>query len=155
MHSQSKVFEKDTIINIRNNLKLVKTGDIVRLETNLKDETFKASAYLTDFNTTLLEVEDTINRSKATHHEHLSDFHEKANIILNDINKFEIQSYLSVSELLRLRLRIMVAQREEVEELEMLEKNKSFYINKEMQTKNKVSFYFFKTDLLIIANLII
>jgi len=101
-----------------------KTGEIVRIEGKLNDETKKLKSKYHDFQTLVHSVEGSIFENKENSNRLLETSRYEASRLISDNDRLDHQCYLSVSELLKLRLRIMIAQREEVEELDKLNEEK-------------------------------
>jgi hypothetical protein len=102
------------VLPSQNTFKQQKTGEIVRLEGALKDETKKLYSKFQEFQTLIHSVEGSIFESKETSNRLLEASRYEASRLIADNDRLDHQCYLSVSELLKLRLRIMIAQREEV-----------------------------------------
>ncbi|KAJ1425256.1 hypothetical protein B484DRAFT_397996 [Ochromonadaceae sp. CCMP2298] len=115
--------------------KVLRTGEILKLEQRMVSETTKTSTYLQDVQLSIREAEEERHRyRKMTSQNNVTHMKEAKELYL-EVDELEAQCFLAVSELLRLRVNIMVAQREEVEQLEHLERDKVFFVNKEEKTR--------------------
>jgi hypothetical protein len=136
-HSQFGNFDDDGT----HYCKLTKTGEILQLEQRIQDETSRISSYLQDLHNQLQDIED---ERYAENMKQKAEIHEvdmkNAFTISEEVEQYEFQCYHSVSELLQLKYRIMIAQRQEVEELEQLAYEKQYFLKKEEILKNEVSF---------------
>lgn len=118
--------------------RIPKTGEIVSLEKQITDSTSRASSSLRTISSMLKEAEDERLRHRMAKNNELEPFFQHTEILLEEVNNYEMQCYMSVSELLKLRLRILVAQREEVEEMELLDNDRQFYDAREKKTKKQL-----------------
>jgi hypothetical protein len=126
--------------NIPPAYKSLKTGEILQLERRLQHESLKTSTYLQDVQIAIREAEEEryrYRKMKLTSTE--TDLTEAKRLYLA-VDELEAQSFLAVSELLRLRVSILIAQREEVEQLELLQRDKAYFIEKEEKTRQQVCF---------------
>ncbi len=120
--------------------KILKTGDIVQLEGRLRDETVRSWSYLQQLEKAIVSAEEDNHRLVVQYNTVNEEDMKNATELWEEVDKYEFQCYHAVAELLRLRFRIMVAQREEVEELERLQYDKALFIEKEEKLKYEVSF---------------
>ena len=118
--------------------KPTKTGEVLKLEQRLMDETSKTSSYLQDVMLSIREAEEERHRYRKMRVSANVDALAEAKKLYLTVDEIEAQSFLAVSELLRLRVSIMIAQREEVEQLELLHRDKAFFIEKEEKTRQQV-----------------
>ena len=112
----SMIHNKENYYNITNKLvKPTKNGELLLLEKNLTFETSKVTAYQNDL---IDSINDVIEKR---YQYRLQRRHQSKYDILPAKEKHqrvidtELQTFLAVSELLRMRLDIMIAQREKVE----------------------------------------
>ena len=118
--------------------KSMRTGDIVQLENKLEEESRRITTLVYDLTTSLKEVNEGSARMDIAVTETLEVRRKEAAALVKEVDRLDYQGFLSVAELLRLRLRIMSAQREEVEELERLEDDKVFFAQKEGQMREQL-----------------
>ena len=125
---------------LRNNnpYKLPRSQEAVKLEGLLSIETARTSSYLQDLQDTVLNAEGDRHRFLVGTMNDISEHYQEARVLLEEEDKYGIQCFLAVSELLRLRLRIMVAQREEVEELSRLQADRQYFATKEEKNREQV-----------------
>eukprot|EP01034_Spumella_vulgaris_P021567 gene21567-27605_t len=98
----------------------------------------RTSSLLQDFNLSFQAAEEDRSRFLSCSDQDVETYYTEARALLEEDDKFEIQCFLAVSELLKLRLRISVAQREEVEELNRLQVDKRYFADKEEQTREQL-----------------
>lgn len=133
-----KSAEKEQIEATNSLFKTIKTGEVVKLELRVHEETLRCTAHLRDLQCALRETEEERHASHV-HHQLLRE--EDINSALNywrEVDRNEFQGFFAVSELLRLRYRILVAQRQEVEELERLQQDKETFVAKEEEAKHQL-----------------
>lgn len=118
-------------------LKEIRTADILNLEKMLQSETekvfdlhhqFKVRAH--DTITTVAKKRDKIQMSSALRSE--------ADNLRQQIERTNRECYQGVKDLLGLRLKIMVAQRQEMEELDRLQNDRKYFALKEEQTREQL-----------------
>ena len=63
---------------------------------------------------------------------------EEASVLIDEVDKLDYQGYLAVAELLDLRLKIMKAQREEIEELAQLRADKEYFSHREKSMREQL-----------------
>ena len=127
-------------INGNNSLfRIVKSGEMVQLERKLNQETVKVFSLIQDLNNLI----DDCKYEKKYNENKFSDISSKeikeANQLYETVRENEFQCFYIISELLLLKYRIMIAQREEMEELEQLQIDKDYFVEKEEQLKDQVS----------------
>lgn len=105
----------------------------------MDSETVKATSYIQDLLAGIQEAEEERFRKKVGNKDELNAIVVEANVLLSSVEKYEFHCFMAVTELLKLRVNILIAQREEVEELERLEHEKKFFTIKEERTKQQVS----------------
>lgn len=116
----------------------IKTGEVIKLELKLQEETVKCSAYLRDLRSALKVVDEDRQRNREEHSVVREEDMNKAMKMWREVDRNEFQCFHAVSELLRLRYRILSAQRQEVEELEKLQQEKEEFIKREEETKKEL-----------------
>eukprot|EP00981_Chlorochromonas_danica_P002161 scaffold428_cov168-Ochromonas_danica.AAC.26 len=116
----------------------IKTGEVIKLELKLQEETVKCSAYLRDLRSALKIVDEDRHRNREEHSVVREEDMNKAMKMWREVDRNESQCFHAVSELLRLRYRILSAQRQEVEELEKLQQEKNEFIKREEETKKEL-----------------
>ncbi len=122
----------------RNAIKSLRTGEIMMLENRLEEETRKMMSSIEDLELSLKEVSiGTKALDKVVTHS-LDQCREEAAALIQEVDRLDHQGFLSVSELLTLRLRISIAQREEIEELTQLKSDKDFFAAKETQMREQL-----------------
>lgn len=113
----------------------IKTGEVVKLEQRIHDETLRCTSYLRDLQMALQQAE--LERLTTAQQQAIlrEDDVNTATNCWKEVDRNEFQGFFSVSELLRLRYRILVAQRQEIEELERLQHDKEAFVRKEEDAK--------------------
>jgi hypothetical protein len=119
-------------------LKVAKNGEILTLEKRLEDETMKIYSIIQDIEhfvgDVLSEKQDLEKQFIAVSEREFKSSYE----CYEEVRESEFQCFYLIQELLSLKARIMIAQREEIEELEQLHKDKMFFQNKQEELKEKV-----------------
>lgn len=118
--------------------KPLKTGEVLKLENRLSEETAKTTSYLQDVVLSIREAEEERHRYRKMKAMSNETMLKEAKQLYLQVDETEAQSFLAVSELLRLRVSVMIAQREEIEQLELLQRDKAFFIEKEEKTRQQV-----------------
>lgn len=118
--------------------KQIRTGDIVQLESKVEEQGRRVATLINDLSLALKEVNEGSARLDIAVTENLELRRHEAAALVKEVDRLDVQGYLSVAELLRLRLRIMSAQREEIEELERLQNDKVFFAAKEGQMRDQL-----------------
>lgn len=118
--------------------KPMKTGEVLKLEQRLQAETLKTTGYLEDVRIAIREAEEERHRYRKIKAASTAEDLAEARKLYQAVDEIEGQSFLAISELLRLRVSILIAQREEMEQLELLQRDKAFFIEKEEKTRNQV-----------------
>lgn len=113
--------------------KQVKTGELLQLESKLHDVTRMAYGRFSEFDTTFVNANILSRQCEDTVVDKVQSSIDRAASLIAEMDHLDQQSFFSVSELLRLRLNIMVAQRLEVEELENLTKEREYFEKKERE----------------------
>jgi len=122
----------------RNAIKSLRTGEVMMLEAKLEEETRKLNTSIEDLEISLKEVTvGTKALDKVVTH-NLDLCREEAAALISEVDRLDHQGFLSVSELLSLRLRISVAQREEIEELAQLKSDREFFAARETQMREQL-----------------
>lgn len=115
-----------------------RTGDIIQLENKAEEESRRINSLIHDLSVALKEVDEGSARLDIAVTESLEVCRTEAAQLVKEVDRLDYQGYLSVAELLKLRLKIMSAQREEVEELERLHDDKIFFAAKESQMRDQL-----------------
>ena len=124
--------------SVPNGYKPMKTGEVLKLEARLQDETSKTTSYLQDVQLAIREAEEERHRYRKIKVSSTELELAEARQLYQSVDEIEAQSFLAISELLRLRVSILIAQREEVEQLELLQHDKAYFVEKEEKTRNQV-----------------
>lgn len=124
--------------NVARAYKPLKTGELLKMEQRLSHETQKTTTYLQDLQLAIREAEEERHRYCQMKIVSNDTALKDARTLYETVDETEAQCFLAVSELLRLRASIMTAQREEVEQLELLQKDKAYFIEKEEKTRQQV-----------------
>ena len=122
--------------------KQAKSGEVMKLEKLLQHETFKVISFLQDMQLQLKIIEEDRHRTAVINNDLVEKLFKDDINSVAEVNKEEMQCFVSISELLKLRLNILIAQREEVEELEKLDNEKKFFYEKEKIAKDQVIIYY-------------
>jgi hypothetical protein len=113
------------------NMKKLQNGEVILMERKLAE----ISSSCATIGHRVIENSVLSESDLQLGHEHLIQqlvaSRAEAAKLITDINKWERQSFSSVAELLRLRLRIMIAQREEIEEVSELHREKDNFAKRE------------------------
>jgi hypothetical protein len=118
--------------------KAMKTGEVIQLEGRLHDETIRLSSYLQDVQILIRTAVE--NRYLKTVHylEAQRSTIDYAKELWEEHESLDFQCFYSVAELLKLRFRILLAQREEIETLERLQMERDEYQYKEESLKQEI-----------------
>ena len=115
-----------------------RNGEVIRLEQKLA-ETGKAVEHQIH---TILEnstiSEDELKQGYDELIDEVARARENTESLINSVNKCDEQSFASVAELLRLRLKITVAQREEAEEIVNLQKDRDRFAKREHEVRETI-----------------
>jgi hypothetical protein len=133
-----KAKEKERVPSSKLYAKQIRTADIIQLENKLEEETRRVQFVVNDLSLALKEVDEGSARLDIAVTERLEAKRREAANLVNEVDKLDYQGFLSVAELLRLRMKITRAQREEVEELERLQSDKVFFAAKEQQMREQL-----------------
>jgi hypothetical protein len=118
--------------------KQMKSGEVLILERRLADETKNFHSSIGHFEEKARDAYDAIT-SKVHHSEDIFlPTKMAAEELAVQLDTQDRQCYRAVQELLSLRLRIMTSQREEVDELERLRRDREYYELKETQMKESL-----------------
>lgn len=115
--------------------KIARSGEVMKLEVSLANETRRLSSIINKFIIETAEVESGMKTLASSTKKSLEDDRKEVSKVIEENDSLDFKCYLSISELLRLRLQIMIVQREEVEELERLQANKQAFEKNEQQTR--------------------
>lgn len=119
-------------------LKTVKTGEVIQLEARLQDETLRVTAYTQDIHTLVRNAVEN-RHLRAVHYAetHKGEI-ERAKELWQVHDAADFQCFYAVAELLKLRFRIMIAQREEIEALETLQRERDDFKVREEELKSEI-----------------
>ncbi len=119
-------------------IKTLRTTDIMQLEHKLEEETRKLNAGRNELDLALKEVSLGTKALDAVVMQSLEHSRHDAAALVDEVDKLDVQGFLAVSELLHLRLKIMKAQREEIEELAQLRADKEYFASKEKEMRHQL-----------------
>jgi len=122
----------------RNAIKSLRTGEVMMLEAKLEEETRKLNTSIEDLEISLKEVTVGSRALDKVVTHNLDMCREEAASLIKEVDRLDHQGFLSVSELLTLRLRISTAQREEIEELAQLKSDREFFAARETQMREQL-----------------
>lgn len=117
----------------------VKNGAILKLESELENVTRKCTGAISRLFSTISLVEEKARNISSAGSSEVMERKEAIGRQIDEVDRLDHQCFLSVCELLRLRLSIMESQRQEVEELHKLRTNEAYFIAKEKQTKDQLA----------------
>jgi hypothetical protein len=124
-------------------LKRVTSGKEAKLEADLQREMREANELKTSINKYLDSIEGRSVQYTSSFSKSVASLKAEAERLLAEAERIDMVSYTTVVELLSLRLKVMVIQREELEDSERLEKEIKYYSDKEtslhMQLNNEVT----------------
>lgn len=118
--------------------KQIRTGDMLQLENRVDQVTRIAMSAFTDFEHEFISARSISSACEEMVLDKIKTHIEKAKKLIDEMDQLDQQSFFSVRELLTLRLKILVAQRMEVEELHQLVKEKQFFEQKENEMKSQL-----------------
>lgn len=121
-----------------NALKQTKTGDLIQLENKVQEITKLVVAKFSDFDVEFVNANVVSHRCEQEVMDKVKRAISEARVLIDEMNSINQQAFFSVHELLHLRLKIMVAQRMEVEELESLTKEKQYFLLKERELRDQL-----------------
>ena len=119
-------------------IKSLRTGEVMQLEARLEEESRKLTSGVEELTLAMQEVTVGTKALDLVVTRNLDRSREEAAVLVKDVDRMDHQGYLAVSELLTLRLRIMMAQREEIEELAQLRSDKEFFGARERQMRDQL-----------------
>lgn len=128
LDSSNDSFEKKYI-------KIAKSGELIQLEARLGE----ASAAVARGFVALEENLSSERGMKSSAFVSTSQRHKKAEHLLSNLEKLELQNFYLVKEYLKLRLNIMTTQREEAEAREDLEKCRETFAETEVHLKGRLT----------------
>lgn len=115
-----------------------KTGEVTKLERLVNSETAAAAALAQDLRLQLDHLEGDRLRSLVKEKETMREIFEQGSKLVSELHKVEMRCCLGVAEFLRLRLRMLIEQREEVEQLDGLQMDRENCKNKIQQMQQQV-----------------
>lgn len=118
--------------------KSVKTGEVLQLESRLHDETIRVTSLLQDVHAQIRNAVENRHVSTVQYAETHSDEIDCARLLWQEHDAVDFQCFYAVAELLKLRFRIMIAQREEIEALETLQRDRDDFKEREEELKNEI-----------------
>ncbi len=116
-------------------IKLAKSGELIQLESKYSESSGHVSKSLSRLAAKLSET----HKTKASAFFAESHRHKRAEELLRILEKLELQNYYLVKEYLKLRLNVMVIQREEAEAREDVEKCYEMQREEEILLKKELS----------------
>jgi hypothetical protein len=119
-------------------IKTLRTTEIMQLEHKLEEETRKLTAGRNELDLALKEVSLGTKALDAVVMQSLEHSRDEAGVLVDEVDKLDVQGFLAVSELLHLRLKIMKAQREEIEELAQLRSDRQYFGAKEKDMRHQL-----------------
>ena len=122
----------------RNVIKSLRNGEVMMLEARLEEETRKLNTGIDELENALKEVKIGTKQLDRVVMQSFDSCREEAAALIKQVDQLDHQGYLSVSELLALRLKITTAQREEIEELFQLHSDKEFFSARESQMREQL-----------------
>jgi hypothetical protein len=129
---------KQLPVNPLHSIKQLKSGDIMILESRLSDETRKIESHVKTFDNKTINYLNLITERKAMLEEGVKPLTVGVEKLIDELEYLDRQCYVSVVELLGLRLKIMISQREEVDELDRLSQDKDFITAREAETREQL-----------------
>ena len=119
-------------------IKTLRTTEIMQLEAKIDEETRKLKGSKSELDMALKEVRLGSNALDSIVSQSLEKSKEEASVLIDEVDKLDYQGYLAVAELLDLRLKIMKAQREEIEELAQLRADKEYFSHREKSMREQL-----------------
>lgn len=137
---------KNHIESLPNNNKLInnsfvkqtKSGDLIQLEIKLHEITKLTHTKFSNFDSEFVNANIISYKCEKEVIEKVRSAIIEAKELIINMNEINSQSFFSVKELLYLRLKILITQRMEIEELECLNKEKEYFISKENELKEQL-----------------
>jgi coiled-coil domain-containing protein 77 len=115
-----------------------RTGEIVKLENQLTELNSVIAKNTGALMLRVSELRAATKRIDAGQHEAVKDDYDAAKSVIKDLENIDMNSFSTVKEILKLRLKIMSAQRIEVEENDRLHKDKEYFEQKELEARNQL-----------------
>jgi|MDTB01.1.fsa_nt_gb hypothetical protein len=119
-------------------IKTLRTTEIMHLEAKIEEETRKIKGKKSELDMALKEVNLGSSALDTIVAQSLEKSKEEASALISEVDKLDYQGYLAVAELLHLRLKIMKAQREEIEELAQLRADKEYFSHRERNMREQL-----------------
>lgn len=118
--------------------KSVKTGEVLQLESRLHDETIRVTSLLQDVHTQIRHAIENRHVTAVQYADSHQDIIQQARQLWQENDTVDFQCFYAVAELLKLRFRIMIAQREEIEALETLQRDRDDFKVREEELKSEI-----------------
>jgi cellulose biosynthesis protein BcsQ len=119
-------------------IKKLQNGEVIMMEKKLNEISSSCTSIVHRIIENSVISEEDLKFGHDDLIEQLSNSRVDAAKLITDVNRWERQSFSSVAELLRLRLRIMIAQREEVEEVSELHREKENFAMREKVAREQL-----------------
>lgn len=115
-----------------------RTGEIVKLENQLTGLNNTIAKNTGALMLKVVELRSGSAKTDQAHHDELREDYEKARTLIDELFKLDMNCFGTVSEILKLRLKIMIAQRREVEENDRLHHDKQYFADKEREARESL-----------------
>lgn len=115
-----------------------RTGEIVKLENQLTELNATIAKNTGALMLKVVELRSGSAKSDATNNDEVKGEYAMANQLITELHKTDLNCFSTVSEILKLRLKIMVAQRREVEETDRLHRDKEYFEEKEQEARRSL-----------------
>ena len=115
-----------------------RTGEIVKLETKLADLNKEVGKNTGALMLRIAELKSNLSKCESATYDNVKEDYKNAAKMIDELEKLDYQCYRTVRETLQLRLRIMIAQREEIEENESLLKDRTYFEKKEAEARQQL-----------------
>jgi len=115
-----------------------RTGEIVKLENQLSELNQVIAKNTGALMLKTVELRSGSAKADLTQDDNIKGEYEKARNLIGELHKSDMNVFSTVSEILKLRLKIMIAQRREVEETERLHKDKEYFEKKELEARHSL-----------------
>ena len=115
-----------------------RTGEIVKLESQLTDMNQQIAKNCGALLLRIAELKSEISKKEENNFEDVKQDYAQAAEMIEELEKVDFQCFRTVRETLQLRLRLMISQREEIEENENLAKDKNYFDKKEAEARRQL-----------------